>query len=178
MKMDMIEKRGAFIGKANSLLQEFGNVSPEVLTKIVQSFAMNIYGSNLWDIFGKDCERLYASFNVAIRNVFKVDRCTHRYMIEPLSEMPHLKTMLASKFISFHDSLVNSKKFSVRFLARISESDLRTVSELCGIKIEKLTPKIVKANLRYKNVEADDKWRIDMTKELLDLRDKDELYLP
>ena len=66
---------------------------------------------------------LYSSYNVTLR----VDRCTHRYLIEPLSKCLHLKTMLASRYSTFHNSLVKSKKLPVRFFARISKSDKRTV---------------------------------------------------
>ena len=34
MKTDIAQKRGAFIGKVNSLLQEFNNVSPHILIKL------------------------------------------------------------------------------------------------------------------------------------------------
>ena len=186
MKLDIIDKRGSFISKANSLMQEFNNVSPKVLIKVLHTFATNLYGSNLWDIFGKDCDRLYASYNVAIRNILHVDRCTHRYMIEPMSEVMHLKTMLASRFVSFHDSLINSKKFSIRFLARLFESDMRTVygrnlheiASLCNVDHRQLTPKIVKSKLKYREVSDEDQWRVRMGKELLELRDKETKHLP
>ena len=89
MKIDIAQKRGAFIGKINSLMQEFHNVSSEIFLKLMNTYATSLYGSNTWDIFSPDCERLYNSYNVAIRIVLDVDRCTHRYMIEPLSGNLH-----------------------------------------------------------------------------------------
>ena len=135
MKLDIAKKRGTFIGKTNSLLQEFSNVPHEAFLKIFQSYVTNLYGSNLWDLFGKECEKLYTSYNVAIRNILKVDRCTHRYLIEAMSEIPHLKSMLCSRFVTFHQSLRKSPKFPVRFLSKLVESDLRTVhgKNLAGI---------------------------------------------
>ena len=90
-------------------------------------YATTLYGSNTWDILSPDCERLYKSFNVTMRHVLKIDRCTHRYMIEPLSDCLHLKTVLAARYATFHQSLVNSKKLTVRFLARLAEDDQWTV---------------------------------------------------
>ena len=49
MKVDMAIKRGAFIGKANCLLQEFHTVPYEFFL-------------NTWNILSTDCERLYSSF--------------------------------------------------------------------------------------------------------------------
>ena len=36
--------------------------------------------------------------------------------------------MLSSRFVSFHGELVKSQKFCVRFLARLQERDMRTVT--------------------------------------------------
>ena len=114
---------------------EFSNVPHEAFLKIFQSYVTNLYGSNLWDLFGKECEKLYTSYNVAIRNILKVDRCTHRYLIEAMSEIRHLKSMLCSWFVTVHQSLRKSPKFPVRFLWKLVESDLRTVhgKNLAGI---------------------------------------------
>ena len=186
MRRDIAIKRGAFIGKTNSLLQEFYGTSPSVLFKLLHSFGTNLYGSNLWDLFGKDCEKLYTSYNVAVRHILNIDRCSHRYILEPVSEALHLKVMLLSRFVSFHGSLIKSSKFPVRFLAKLYEEDLRTnhgknldqISRLCGTPIQMLTSKMVKSKLTYYPVPEDEKWRIPFCKELLQLRNDDNFNLP
>ena len=87
MKVEIAQKRGAFIGKVNSLLQEFPNVSPSVFIKLMHFYAAAVYCSSLWDLFSTECEQLYESYNVTIRNVINVFCCTHRYFIEPLSKV-------------------------------------------------------------------------------------------
>ena len=189
MKLDVAQKRGSFIGKTNALLQEFNNVTPKVLVKILHTFAANLYGSNLWDLFGRDCERLFNSYNVAIHNIMKVDRRTHRYLIEPISEVLHLKTLLASRKISFHESLIASSKFPVRFLARLVVSDLRTthgknihdIKLQCGVdqeSPEKIRTKIVKERLSYKDPPVEEIWRLALSKELIDIRDSNDYLVP
>ena len=143
---------------------------------------MAFYGSNLWDLFCKAAERLYASYNVAIRNILKIDRCTHRFLIQPLSNTHHLMTLLASKFVSFHESLISSTKLPVRFLARLVENDLRTVhvknlSEIaihCNLgprpDISLLRPTLVKKQVVYKVIPDSEKWRVAMCKELLSVQ--------
>ena len=178
------QKRGIFIAKVNSLLQEFHFVTPKVLIKLMRTYAMSIYGSNTWDIYSKDCEKLYKSFNVAIRQILEVDRCTHRYMIESLSECPHMKTILASRYVTFYRSLLSTKKMPVRFLARVSEFDQRTVlgrtvSRLAADvnlrmdEFPKLTACYVMKNLPYQPIPQAEKWRIPICKELLSLRRND-----
>ena len=186
MRLDITQKRGMFIGKANSLLQEFNNVSREVFLKVLNNFATNIYASNLWNIFGKHYDKLFKSYNVAIRNALKVDRCTHRYLLEPLSKELHLKTMLCSHFVAFHNSLLSCPKFPVRFLARLSEGDLRTVhgrniyeiGQLCNSELELLKPKLVKKNVKYSEILRGEAWRIGLCNELLLIRDDEECYVP
>ena len=185
MHLDVAKKRGIFIGKTNSLLQEFGNVSPEIFLKLMNSFATSIYGSNLWDLFGKNCEKLYTSFNVAIRTILNIDRRTHRYLLEGMSESIHLKTMLLSRFVSFHQALRTSTKFPVRFLARLCENDLRTthgknlaeIARLCDKPVALLTSQIVKAKISYRHVPEDQEWRLGLCTELRKIRDTEDIFL-
>ena len=189
MRVDIAQKRGAFIGKINSLLQEFHFVNPNVMIKLMNTYSTSLYGSNTWDIFSPDCERLYSSYNVAIRLILRIDRCSHRYLIVPLSECLHLKTMIASRFVTFYRTLITSKKTPVRFLARIAEQDQRTVlgrtlSRLlleCSLDTDdlmKLTASLVKKKVVYKEVPVDEKWRVNLGQELLKIRDDNLTELP
>ena len=189
MKVDVAQKRGAFIGKINSLMQEFHYVSPDVFIKLMNTYATSLYGSNTWDIFSPECERLYTSYNVTIRNVLNIDRCTHRYMIEPLSECLHLKTMISSRYATFHRSLVTSKKLPVRFLARLVEKDNRTVlgrtlSRLmlyCGIiddDLSRLSSTLIKKKMKYRDVPIGEEWRVNLSKELLKIQNGNAVEIP
>ena len=94
----------------------------------------------------------------------------------------HPKVMLASRFFSFFKSLVNSPKFSVRFLARLAERDMRTVMgrtlafllDQCQVEsgnLEKLSPGLIKRSLKYACTPGDDLWRIQLALELKAIRD-------
>ena len=176
------KKRGKYIGKVNSLLQEFHYAKPDILTKLINIYATSFYGSGVWDILSKECEKLYASWNVTIRMVFNLDRCTHRYLIEPISNCLHPKVMLASRYVTFYKSLVNSKKFSVRFLARLQERDNRTVlgrtlefllteCDLPSSRLDELSAQLVKRKCSYKRVPDTEAWRIPLLAELIKVRD-------
>ena len=77
--------------------------------------------------FSSDCERINASWNVAVRIYFNVDRTTNRYFIEELPESLYPRVMLCSPYISFQKSLLTCDKFTVRFLASLQQNDQRTV---------------------------------------------------
>ena len=52
---------------------------------------------------------------------------THRYFIEPISNVPHIKTVLCTRFVQFVTSLSNCHKLCIRLLVELSKHDLRTV---------------------------------------------------
>ena len=68
MRRDIAIKRGQFIGKVNSLSQEFFFVKPGIFMQVLNTFCASFYGSGLWDLFSPDCERLNAAWNVAVRH--------------------------------------------------------------------------------------------------------------
>ena len=157
MISDIFQKRGAFIGKINSLMQEFHYANPNVLLNLVQSYACNIYGSNIWNLFSPACGRLYTSYNVALRSILKLPCQTHRYLLEPLTDAPHLYVSLLARYVTFVHSLLDNQSFEVRFLAHLSTKDMRTVvgqniqkiATLCNVDndISSLSAKIVKKNI-------------------------------
>jgi hypothetical protein len=186
MKHDVAVKRGKFIGKVNSLLQEFHFVKPEVFMKLLNVYCSSFYGSNLWNLYSDDVDRIFKSWNVTVRNVFSLPFATHRYLIEPISACMHPKVMLSSRYVAFHRSIISSTKLPVRFLARLFEKDQRTVlgktlynlTRQCSVPdITFLTPECVKTKLKYFSIPEHEQWRSNMVTELLQLR-IDSLSLP
>ena len=126
-KQDICIKRGKFIGKINTLSQEFYFTTPEVKVTLFEKYCLSFYGSNLWDLFSKEVDKIYKSWNVSIRIAHEVPRNTHCYFIEPLSQCHHVKTLLCSRFVKFHQTLIDCSKPSVRILAQLSKNDTSTV---------------------------------------------------
>ena len=122
MRQDILMKKGKFVGKINSLAQEFHYASPEVFIKIINIYCTSFHGSSLWDLSSKDCEGIYKAWNVSMRLACNVPRTTHRYLIEAISDCLHLKVMLASRLVKFHNALKGSDKMGIRLLAGISEN--------------------------------------------------------
>ena len=173
MKIDCTIKRGRYIGKVNSLLQEFHFASPKVKMKLMTIFATSFYGSCLWDLQSSECDRIFKSWNVTVRNVFGVPPTTHRYLVEPLAGTPHAKTMLPSRFVKFKQTLYSSNKLMVGLMVRIAAEDRRTVmgrtlaklkSELNGMK---LTCSNIRKNLKYFPVPDNEVWRLRFLDDLL-----------
>ena len=49
MRADISLKRGKFVGKIHSLMQELHFASKDVLMKLVNTYTTSFYGSSLWD---------------------------------------------------------------------------------------------------------------------------------
>ena len=170
-------KRGKFIAKVYSIRQELHFADPAILVKLLQVYCTSFYGSSLWNIYSAEVDRLYRSWNVSVRNIFQVPYTTHRYLVQPLSDCPHPKTMLSTRFTKFMQSLVSSTKSSISYLARLVRYDNRTLagrtvsrlSRECNSDKVSLTVSSVSRSVRYFPVPEEELWRIDIMKELLNV---------
>ena len=138
------------------------------MMKFVQTYACNIYGKNRWDLFSPDWQRVFTSYNVAVRKTLKLPRTTHRYLLEPLSDSPHLYTQLLSRYITFARSLLSGSVFEVRFMAKLCQNDLRTVlgrtmskiALLCDKKVDDIRSGTVLRDVSYAHIPENESWRI------------------
>ena len=178
--IDMSIKRGRFIAKVNALLEEFHYAAPDVVMKLLQTYACNIYGSNTWDLFSRECQKVYTNYNVAVRNMLKLPRTTHRYLLEPLTESPHLFTQLVSRYVTFVSSLLCSNAFEVRFLVRLCMNDQRTVlgrtmtriALLCNARPDDISSNMVKKSVKYAPIPEAEVWRIGVVQNMCSIRDR------
>ena len=118
MSHDLLDKRGSFIGKFHSIFQEFGFSDPQVMMRLVSIYATSFYGSQLWNYSSKEAEKMFTSWNILVRTVYKVPNTTHRYLIESLTQSAHLKSILFNRYLSFIHSITDSARNSLSSLAR------------------------------------------------------------
>ena len=178
MKDDILIKRARFIGKVNSLNQEFYFSSPTVRRKLYNLYCCSFYGSNLWNLYNRQCDKLYISFNVSIRICFNIPRASHRYLIQDLIDYPHPKIMMCSRFVKFHKTISDCKKMSIRTIAKITFIDEKTVykqnliriARECNTTIENLSPSLVKSEMEYFPIPESEAWRVPMMQNLLAIR--------
>ena len=76
MELDVGIKQAKFIGKIHSLNQDLHFCCPELLIKLYNIYCCSFYGSNLFDLFSTTLERLYRSWNIAVRIAFKLPYTT------------------------------------------------------------------------------------------------------
>ena len=124
----------------------------------------------------------YRTWNVTVHQTYNLDRKTHRRLIEPFSSTNHLKNMLVCRFVKFSQTVLESSKPTVRFLANLNCLDKRTVfgqnlheiMKICDISsLNELGVPAVKKYVRYSDdLGVDDLWKIELGRELMQARVK------
>ena len=123
---DMLIKRGMFIGGFHELQQELGVQHPAVMLRLVNTYITSFYGSPLWDLNSSSSYKLWTAWNRMINTVYKLPFGTHRYILNELSTLPHLKTMLTKRFQKFQSNLSACTKPHVKHLQSLQKYDYRS----------------------------------------------------
>ena len=145
-----------------------------------------MYGSNSWDLFSPECQKLYRSYNITLRTVNGIPRTTHKYLLESLTGYPHLFVQLLSRYVTFSKSLLKSNSFPVRFLARVCLSDMRSVLGRTIAQLAKMLKKPndidllyayeVKKIIKYAELPQSEEWRIGLIRDMKNILNN-EIYL-
>ena len=99
-------------------------------------------------------------WNTAIRILFNVPRDRHRYLIESISHCLHVKIILASRCVSFYETIEASSKLCIRFLFNLCKNNLNTVlgrnlfsiANDCSVNPSNLSKMLVKKQIKYDDV--------------------------
>ena len=176
---DIKEKRAQYIQRNNELMQEFSFADTATKVKINSIFNSHFTGSVLWDLFGKEAKMIFNTWNTSIRKIFRLDRTTHRYFIEPISHVSHIKISLMKRFMKFTEKLTSSSKRSTRNIFNIIKHDYRSITgwnmrnimQYCGKnRIHETTPNAVSKKC-YRPIPIQEMWRVNILEELLEIRD-------
>ena len=140
LDQDMNEKRAQYIQRNNELMLESAFADCVTKTKNNSIYNSHFHGLLLWYLLGLDAERIYKTWNTSIRKMFILDRTSHRYFIEPVSNVPHIKIALIKRFINFIEKLSCSTKICARNIFHTMKHDcrsnigrnIRAIMKYCG----------------------------------------------
>ena len=178
LSKDIMEKRAIFINRANELNQEFFFAHPLTKIRINNIFNSYFYGSPLWNLFGKEAERLEKSWNIAQRILIGLPRNSHRYFIEPLSNTQHIRHSLFKRYIKFINSIKASEKAVLRDMLLTVKEDCRSTTgmnlrwlmkTMRRSTVDELQPNDVD-QLTYKAIPEEDEWKVACAKELIEVK--------
>ena len=102
---------------------------------------------------------------------------THRYLIEPLTGLPHVRRILVKRFLSFVRMVRKSSKIAISQLLNTILSDVRfaTGSNMRTIMLmaEKNTIAELEmggVDIKYHDILESEVWRVDFIREIVDLK--------
>ena len=175
MSCDLMEKRAVFINRVNELSQEFYFGHPSTKVKINNIFNSYFYGSPLWDLFGKEADRLDKTWNVSQRILLGLPRQAHRYFIEPLSGGRHIKFLLYERFIKFVKSLESSTKRVLRKTIHTLKRECRSTTGRNMRNLMRLTGNTsvddlvigCTRGLVYNEIPDGEEWKLNFAKDLI-----------
>lgn len=174
---DILQTRGEFISGIHALRQELGDQNPHVFMALVQTYLCSMYGSNLWDLYNESSEKLFKSWNFAVRECFKLPYATHRYIVYNISVVPHLRCSLIKRFIKFYIKLEKCNKPEVIHLFNIQKRDYRSVfgrncfkicQEFNATEVNDIDLHDISMPIK---ISVQDEWRIPFLADLINLRD-------
>ena len=160
-------------------MQEFHFAHPRTRLWVNKIHNSHFYGSVLWPLRSKEVSALEKTWNVSIRRMFDLPRETHTYLVEPISEEPHVRSILAKRFVSFVQSLRVSKKKPLREVLKVLEYDtmsvtggnLRQILNNTNIDdVRNLKPSDITEN--YKEIPIGEEYRVNIIKEIIKIRNK------
>ena len=172
LKQDLLEKRAMYIAKNNELSQEFYYTHPKTKLWINNVYNTSFYGAPLWDFTSRNFEKLEKSWNVSARLLLGLPRCTHRYLIEPLTQTKHIVKSIHSRFIKFLSSIADGKKDSLKRVLAIIKTDVRSTTgnnlRHLLLKTKNFSDKeLGRQNEPYQAIPSDETWRIQVIHELI-----------
>ena len=172
---DMELKTNQLIGKFHNLTQELGPQEPKVYMALINIYLLSLYGSSLWDLGAVVTDKVDKTWNSVVRQVFSLPFYTHRYMLNYVSGVKHLKIKLLLRFRNFYAQLKNSNRPEILNLLHLQERDLRSVfgrncALVCDLTNSSSVPDADINSISLYPVPIGDEWKCQFVEELLSVR--------
>ena len=118
------------------------------------------------------------TWNVSMRLMLDVPRETHRYLIEPLSNTIHIKTVLIKRFLTFAEQIRKSNKAASKLLLDSILLDARSTTGSNMRNILLLTDKADVRELvpndayqvKYNPIQPEEEWRLPFIRDIIDAK--------
>ena len=140
MDYDCKLKRGRFIDCSTDIRETFKFVNPPQILKTVQVYCCDMYGSMLWNLYGKQSEQFFRCWNTCTKLSWDLPRSTHTYFVDSLLScgMPSTRQQALNRYVKFFRSLLSSPSKEVAIIARVigQNASTNTGKNLLNISLE------------------------------------------
>ena len=177
-QLDMRQKAARYVDKNCSINQEFSFAHPRCRIMLNKIYNCHFSGCQTWNLFSQGAEKFFSTYNRSVKVMADLPFATHRYLIEPITEEPHMSITVIRNYLKFILSIKNSTKPVLRQLYSIAKNDVRTTT---GANLRNILLKTTLLNvddlqlstvqqIRYKVIKDEDMWRIPIIQDALDMK--------
>ena len=179
MEKDNREKRAIFIQTCMNLNQEFETLPCESQLKLFKLYNSHFSGSNCWDYRSTIFQQMVNSYNVNLKCIFNLPRGSHCWLVEELSGGNHAQIVIYKRFVKFLQSIMSSKRQSLKFLLNsvcddvrsLTGGNLRKIKTVTGISVMPGTTSPGQfGNCRVYEAPEGDEWKLPLLHSLLEVR--------
>ena len=172
-------KRAGYIERNIELNNEFPYAHPEVKCKLNRIYNSSFPGSVLYDLTSAPSRQLMNSWSVSVRHMWGLPLQSHRYLMEPLAG-EHALAMLISRFVKFLQNIKKSPKLAAQYMLQkvisnvntVTGRNVRHIKDMIGHEYDVLTvnPTWLRNKIKFCEISENDKWRIDIIKEIVNIK--------
>ena len=180
-QLDIKIKTGIYIQKVVQINQEFHFAHPSTKIHLNKIYNGHFTGLKIWELGSREAEKLESAYNRSVKIMFNLPFSTHRYLIEPMTNMQHPKKILMKRYLSFIKSIEGSPKKSLRELLNIVKNDTRSNTG-CNLRqimlnlglnnISEVESPMVDQYM-YHPIQDDDMWRVPFLEEMINVFSSD-----
>ena len=128
MRQDCREKRAQFIDTSSKIREAFSFAHPVEQIMAVEKYCTSVYGSNLWELSGKEAGMVVSAWRTGHKLAWDVPRNCHTYLVEDVlaAGVASLEASLLQRFHGFFRSLLASPSHEVVVVALLAGRDVRS----------------------------------------------------
>ena len=118
--VDIEQKRNHFIRQANYVIHSFSASPSWLKSKLIQTYATALYGSQAWRLDNRSLDRIRTAWNIVQRKVWRLPWRAHSILLPILAQTPNLLQQVKRRALNFIRKMEMSRNMLVSTAAKIS----------------------------------------------------------
>ena len=106
-----------FYCRVNSVLYDFKDIPCDVKAKMLDSYCLDVYGSQLWNYSKHDVDMFFTAWRKSIRRIWKIPNTTHCNLLSSINSSVPIVINLERRCAKFIWSCLNSDHSIVKTIA-------------------------------------------------------------
>ena len=106
-----------YYARVNSVLYDFRNVPCHVKAKLLSTYCLDLYGSQLWNFSSIEVQSLFVDWRKSIRRLWKLPTTTHCLLLPHFNDCISIEFVLEQRCAKFIWSCLNSSNTIIKTIA-------------------------------------------------------------